>query len=193
MPRASSWVAATIALAASAWPQLTTPAAAQKIEQTLQKGRLAAFPAPSSYVRWVEGAGLYAGDANVSTRRAIAVVLGAPPLSAVSAGFKLPAFSVTGKVYNARMRATFNVTQVVGPRIFACIEIARSGAENTMFQQKQSGALTGPGTVTLSTDTITLVPGVQYEARAFLALMSDPGSGVIVGGVATITEIKWEY
>ena len=187
------WIASGAALVALSVPGVLRPAGAQTIPHTLDHARALAMQIGSSFRAYAEGAGTYIAESNVGARKAWAVVVGNPPLSAANAGFKLPPMSVQGTLPHARAKATFNVLQVFGSATQVCVVIYKSGAQTGAFPAKNSGVLKGPGTVTLTTDEITMQPGVMYEARAVLVSLSNIAEGGINGGVVTVTEIKWEF
>jgi len=193
MKRASSWVAAGAVLMGLACPPLARSAGAQLTPQALQHARILAQQTASSFQSYVEGAGVYISEANVASRKAWAVVVGNPPLSVANAGFKLPPMSAEGPIPNARVKATFNVLQVIGAGTQVCLGVYKSGAQTGSFPGTQSGVLKGPGPVTLTSDAFTMQPGVHYEARAFLVSLPDIAGGGINAGIAMVTDIKWEF
>ncbi len=192
MKTTSSWVAAGLVLVGLACLAPAPPAAAQPVKSTLQRSRLPVAQVATTFLKYIEGTGAYIGEANLTSRKAWAVTVGNPPLSAVNAGFKSQPVSSGGVLAQGRVTASFEVLQVLGTTTYVCLMISKSGAETGQFGAKQSGALNGPGPVTLVTDQFTMHPGVQYEARAFVVTMSDFAGGGINAGVVKVTEIKWE-
>jgi len=167
-------------------------------ETTIQSGtdRVRLLLDPSGLVvstaRGTTRLGAGEAAARPSTRKAWAAAFKIPGQSNVAAaGFKLPPISAAGTIPGARVKATFNVSQVVGTGLTLVLQVAKTGVAGS--QEKASTPLMGPGSYTVTTDPFSLLEGGQYQAKAFVNAWAGSTEGDLCAAVLTITEIKWEF
>ncbi len=145
--------------------------------------QLAAFVA-SSYEKYVFGTGDYKiADVDVNSRKVRAAMLRSANGQLV-AGLKLKPLTSGGALPNARVVATFDVTQVVGT---VTIEVAAVEAGN--FHGVDLERVSQPGRYTLTGQPFTLEAGTPYEARGQVYMMACPE---ICGVSMRVVEVKWQ-
>jgi len=192
MRSGTAWVSACVAMLALSGPECAFNAMGQIDPTILQKARRVAQTAASGFEKYEYALGAGEAAARPGTRKAWAAAFKIPGQSNVAAaGFKLPPISAAGTIPGARVKASFNVSQVVGTGLTLVLQVATTGVAGS--QHKASTPLTGPGSYTVTTDPFSLLEGGQYQAKAFVSAWAGSTEGDLCAAVLTITEIKWEF
>jgi hypothetical protein len=192
MKTGTRWLSIGAFVVALGWPGLVTTARAQVERRALQQVRQQAAMAVTNLEEYTNVQGAAAAGVSVTAKKAWAAALMAPGTQAQArAGFGTAPISVASTVAGARVKATFNVSEVIGGTTNVVVRVRRSDASGDVA--KKEGWVTSAGTITVTTDPFTLQPGAQYEARAFVYTWAHGAGTDVRAIVATISDIKWEF
>ncbi len=186
------WLALGTVLLGLLGPAASPPAIAQGNAQAIQAVKQKALVIQTNYERFVTGQYTFASEVNVGARKVWAAALKVTGQnSTAGAGFSLPPLSSAGAMPGAKVTAKFVVSQAVGNTTKLFVRIHQVGDQGDVGQGERLN-VSGPGTFVVSTNPITLQPGAQYIARAWVYAVAPGTQGEICAVVATIPEIKWE-
>ncbi len=130
--------------------------------------------------------------ADPAARTAAFSALETPKGYRVVSGFKVAGFIPTSMIPNAKAKATFEVSEVVGLGIAAQIGVCAPSCSNSQYRR---GLVFTSSTkpFTLTTETFTLEPNREYAIVAEIHADESQVSGMMTGAVVRITDVKWEF
>jgi len=185
---------ALVAVAAGDWARAAgsqggTLAHAQVLEQARAAAKKLLVVQYQAYTT-VEGPTVAWADPGKQT--AAFSALETPTRYRVVSGFRMAALVPQGRIPNAKAKASFEVSQVVGLGIAAQVGVCDPSCANPTHPK---GLVFTSGTkpFTLTTDSFTLEPKREYVILAMIHADAWNVSGQVAGAVVRITDIKWEF